>query len=298
MFSGALVAIVTPFAQGRVDEEAFRRLIEFQIENGTNAIIPCGTTGESATMSHDEHKRVVELCIKIVDNRVPVVAGTGSNSTSEALDLTLHAEKAGADAALMVLPYYNKPTQEGVYRHFKTVAEAVRLPIILYNIQSRTGINATPETIARLAKFKNIVGVKEASGNLEQVARIVELCGDEFDVLSGDDGLTLPIMAVGGKGVISVASNVVPKQVAEMTQAWLKGDAAGAKEWHFKLLPLFRALFLETNPIPVKMALNFMGMIGPEMRLPLCPMSADNTKKLKAVLADYDLLPKRRAKRA
>jgi 4-hydroxy-tetrahydrodipicolinate synthase len=290
MFSGALVAIVTPFRRGGVDEKAFRRLIEFQIENGTNAIIPCGTTGESATMSHDEHKRVVELAVKAVDGRVPVVAGTGSNSTAEAVELTRHAHKAGADAALMILPYYNKPTQEGIYLHFKTVAKAVPLPIILYNMPGRTGINAQPETVARLARIKNIVGIKEASANMEQIARIVELCGDGFDVLSGDDAMTLPIMAVGGKGVVSVASNVVPKQVAEMTAAWLKGDAAGARERFFRLLPLFRALFLETNPIPIKMALGFMGLIGPEMRLPLCPMGPENTKKLKAVLADYGLL--------
>jgi 4-hydroxy-tetrahydrodipicolinate synthase len=290
MFSGALVAIVTPFRRGGVDEKAFRRLIEFQIENGTNAIIPCGTTGESATMSHDEHKRVVELAVKAVDGRVPVVAGTGSNSTAEAVELTRHAHKAGADAALMILPYYNKPTQEGIYLHFKTVAKAVPLPIILYNMPGRTGINAQPETVARLARIKNIVGIKEASANMEQISRIVELCGDGFDVLSGDDAMTLPIMAVGGKGVVSVASNVVPKQVAEMTAAWLKGDAAGARERFFRLLPLFRALFLETNPIPIKMALGFMGLIGPEMRLPLCPMGPENTKKLKAVLADYGLL--------
>ena len=290
MFSGALVAIVTPFRRGGVDEKAFRRLIEFQIENGTNAIIPCGTTGESATMSHDEHKRVVELAVKAVDGRVPVVAGTGSNSTAEAVELTRHAHKAGADAALMILPYYNKPTQEGIYLHFKTVAKAVPLPIILYNMPGRTGINAQPETVARLARIKNIVGIKEASANMEQISRIVELCGDGFDVLSGDDAMTLPIMAVGGKGVVSVASNVVPRQVAEMTAAWLKGDAAGARERFFRLLPLFRALFLETNPIPIKMALGFMGLIGPEMRLPLCPMGPENTKKLKAVLADYGLL--------
>ncbi|MBW2091531.1 MAG: 4-hydroxy-tetrahydrodipicolinate synthase, partial [Deltaproteobacteria bacterium] len=216
MFGGAIVAIVTPFSNGQVDEDAFRRLINFQIENGTHAIVPCGTTGESATLSHDEHKRVIEFVIKEVDGRVPVIAGTGSNNTTEAIELTRHAKEVGADGALMILPYYNKPTQEGLYQHFKTVAEAVSLPIIMYNIPSRTGINMLPATVARLAKIENIVGVKESSGDLVQMTQIIEACGDDFDVISGDDPLALPLMAVGGKGVISVASNVVPREVSDM----------------------------------------------------------------------------------
>ncbi|MEE9557232.1 MAG: 4-hydroxy-tetrahydrodipicolinate synthase [Candidatus Adiutricales bacterium] len=290
MFSGAMVAIVTPFSNGKVDEEAFRRLINFQIENGTQAIIPCGTTGESATFTHEEHKFVVEFTIKEVNGRVPVIAGTGSNSTAEAIELTRHAKEAGADAALMICPYYNKPTQEGLYQHFKAVAEAVPMPIIMYNIMARTGVNMVPETVARLAGIDNIVGTKEASGNLQQMTEIIELCGPDFDVISGDDPLTLPLMAVGGTGVISVASNVAPGQVLEMTSAFLNGDLAKAQELNIRLQPLFRALFLETNPIPVKMALGFMGMIDPEMRLPLYPMGPANTEKLKKVLADYGLL--------
>ena len=290
MFSGAMVAIVTPFSNGKVDEEAFRRLINFQIENGTQAIIPCGTTGESATFSHEEHKHVVEFTIKEVNGRVPVIAGTGSNSTAEAIQMTKHAKEAGADAALMICPYYNKPTQEGLYQHFKAVAEAVPMPIIMYNIMARTGVNMVPETVARLAGIDNIVGTKEASGNLQQMTEIIELCGPDFDVISGDDPLTLPLMAVGGTGVISVASNVAPGKVLEMTSAFLNGDLAKARELNLSLQPLFRALFLETNPIPVKMALGFMGMIDPEMRLPLYPMGPANTEKLKKVLADYGLL--------
>jgi len=290
MFSGAMVAIVTPFSNGKVDEEAFRRLINFQIENGTQAIIPCGTTGESATLSHEEHKHVVEFTIKEVNGRVPVIAGTGSNSTAEAIQLTRHAKEAGADGALMICPYYNKPTQEGLYQHFKAVAEAVPIPIIMYNILSRTGVNMVPGTVARLAKIENIVGTKEASGNLQQMTEIVELCDTDFDVISGDDPLTLPLMAVGGKGVISVASNVAPKEVSEMVNAFLQGDLARARDLNVRLQALFRALFLETNPIPVKMALGLMGMIDPEMRLPLYPMGPANTEQLKKTLADYGLL--------
>ncbi|MBW2061245.1 MAG: 4-hydroxy-tetrahydrodipicolinate synthase [Deltaproteobacteria bacterium] len=290
MFGGAMVAIVTPFSNGQVDEDAFRRLINFQIENGTQAIIPCGTTGESATLSHDEHKRVVEFVIKEVDGRIPVVAGSGSNNTIEAIELTRHVQEAGADGALMILPYYNKPTQEGIYQHFKAVAEAVSLPIIMYNIPSRTGVNMLPGTVARLAKIDNIVGVKESSGDLIQMTQIVELCGEDFDLISGDDPLILPVMAVGGKGVISVASNVVPKEISNMISAFREGDLARSREIFLHLQPIFRALFLETNPIPVKMALGFMGMINPEMRLPLYPMGEENTKKLKKVLADYSLL--------
>lgn len=290
MFSGAMVATVTPFANGQVDEDAFGRLVDFQIDNGTDAIIPCGTTGESATLSTAEHKRVVEFVIEAVGKRVPVIAGTGSNNTAEAIEYTKHAKDAGADGALMIMPYYNKPTQEGLYQHFKTVAEAVDIPIIVYNILSRTGVNMLPATLARLAEIDNIVGVKEASGDLAQMAHIVELCGEDFDLLSGDDPLTLPLMAVGGKGVISVAANVVPGMVKELVSSFMAGDIAKSREVSQRLQPLVRALFMETNPIPVKMALGMMGMINDEMRLPMVPMNDENTAKLKKVLMDYGLV--------
>jgi len=291
MFHGVMVAIVTPFSDGRLDEAAFRRLINYQIENGISAIVPCGTTGESATLSYEEHKRVIELAIEEVNGRVPVLAGTGSNSTAEAVALTRHAKEAGADGALMISPYYNKPTQEGIYRHFKTVAEAVApLPIIVYNIPGRTSSNMLPETTARLAEIDNIVGIKEATGDLTQMARTIELCGPDFDVISGDDGLTLPLLAIGGKGVISVACHLAPKQMVEMYNSFTAGDLAKAREIFFKLLPLFRAIFIETNPIPVKTALGMMGLIKPELRLPLCAMSPENEAKLRKVLTDYGLV--------
>lgn len=290
MFEGVLVAIVTPFTKGHVDEAAFRRLINRLIENGVTGIVPCGTTGESTTMSHQEHMRVTEIAIDEVKGRVPVIAGTGSNSTAEAIELTSHAFKAGADAALMVSPYYNKPTQEGLYRHFKAVAEAAPIPIILYNIPGRTASNMLPETIARLSKIDTIVGVKEATGDLNQVARTIELCGPDFCVVSGDDALTLPILAVGGKGVISVAGQVMPARMVAMFNAYKANDLAGCREIFYELLPLFRALFYETNPIPVKTALGMMGQIDPELRLPLCPMSEDNQAKLRQVLSQYGLV--------
>ncbi|MEW5721943.1 MAG: 4-hydroxy-tetrahydrodipicolinate synthase [Thermodesulfobacteriota bacterium] len=291
MFEGVMVAIVTPFRNGRCDEEAFRRLINHLIDQGVSGLVPCGTTGESATMSHPEHRRVTEICIEEVRKRVPVLAGTGSNSTAEAVELTVHAQAAGADGALLVSPYYNKPTQEGIYQHFKAVAEEAKgFPLVLYNIPGRTGSNILPETMARLAKVDGIVGVKEASGDLNQMARVIELCGPDFLVVSGDDSLTLPLLAIGGKGVISVAAQVAPREMVEMYAAFQAGDLARAREIFFRLLPLFRALFMETNPIPVKTALAMMGLIGPEMRLPLCPMSEENQGKLRRVLADYGLV--------
>jgi len=291
MFHGVMVAIVTPFSDGRLDEAAFRRLINHQIDNGISAIVPCGTTGESATLSHEEHKRVIKLAIEEVKGRVPVLAGTGSNSTAEAVALTRHAKEAGADGALMISPYYNKPTQEGIYRHFKAVAEAVApMPIIVYNIPGRTSSNMLPETTARLARIDNIVGIKEATGDLSQMARTIELCGPDFDVVSGDDGLILPLLAIGGKGVISVACHLVPKQMVEMYNSFTAGDLDQARKIFFSLLPLFRAMFIETNPIPVKTALSLMGLIKPEFRLPLCPMSPENEAKLKKVLTDYGLV--------
>lgn len=290
MFKGSIVAIVTPFRDGRVDEEAYRELIEFQIENGTSAIVPCGTTGESATLSMDEHARVIEIAIEAVNKRVPVIAGTGGNSTQEAIELTQHAKKAGADATLQVTPYYNKPTQEGLYQHFKAIAQAVALPQVLYNVPGRTSVNMLPETVARLAELPEVVGIKEASGNLGQMAEIVRLAGDKITLLSGDDNLTLPVLAIGGKGVVSVVANIVPKDNADMVKAWEEGDVKKAQELYYKLLPLCQAMFYETNPIPVKTALALMGKIGPEMRLPLCAMAPANLEKLKKALSRYGLI--------
>ena len=301
MFKGAMVALVTPFsAKGGsasggknlvVDEKKLKEIVEFQIKNGTSAIVPCGTTGESATLSYEEHERVIELVIKTVNKRVPVIAGTGSNNTIEAIMLTAHAKSAGADASLQVTPYYNKPTQEGIYRHFKSIAEEIDLPVIIYNIASRTGVNITPETMARLSKVKNIVGVKESSGNLEQMSLIRALCGEDFDLISGDDALTLPVLAIGGAGVISVVSNIVPADVSEMVSMFKKGDIAGAQRVHYKLLPLIKAMFIETNPIPVKTAMALMGMIDtPDLRLPMCAMSEGNLAILKKALKDYGLI--------
>jgi 4-hydroxy-tetrahydrodipicolinate synthase len=290
MFKGAIVAIVTPFKNGQVDENALRELIEFQIANGTDGIVPCGTTGESPTLTHEEHDRVIEITIDAVKKRVPVIAGTGSNSTAEALRLTKHAYEAGADGALLVNPYYNKPTQEGLYQHYKLIAESVPIPIIPYNIQSRTGINMSPELVARLAKIKNIVGIKEASGSIKQMSDVIGLCGDDFDVLSGDDLFTLPLMAMGGKGIISVLSNVAPADMAAIVDAIEVKDFAKAKQLHHKMSPLIDALFIEVNPVPVKAALSLMGKIQYEVRLPLCKMSDANFDKLKKVMINYGLI--------
>lgn len=290
MFKGSIVAIVTPFKEGRVDEETYRELIEFQIENGTSAIVPCGTTGESATLDMAEHSRVIDIAVEAVNKRVPVIAGTGGNSTSEAIELTAHAKKAGADATLQVTPYYNKPTQEGLYRHFKAIAEAVPLPQVLYNVPGRTGVNMLPETVARLAEFSEVVAIKEASGDLGQMAEIVRLAGDKITLLSGDDNVILPVLSVGGKGVVSVVANIVPAETAAVVRAWEEGDMAKAQTLFLKLLPLCKAMFYETNPIPVKTSLALMGKIGDEMRLPLCPMAPANLEKLKKALADYGLL--------
>jgi 4-hydroxy-tetrahydrodipicolinate synthase len=291
MFKGSLVALVTPFKNGKVDEKKLRELIDFQIKNGTTGIVPCGTTGESATLSFEEHDRVIEITIEQARKRVPVIAGTGSNSTAEAVMLTKHAASSGADASLQVAPYYNRPTQKGLYEHFKAIAEAADIPLILYNIASRTGVNIEPETVARLAKeCKNIVGIKEASGNLEQMSRIKALCPPDFDLLSGDDGLTLPVLAVGGTGVISVVANIVPKDTADLVAEFEKGNIAGAQQMHYRLLPLIKALFIETNPIPVKTAMGMLGLCAPELRLPMCAMSEDNAEKLKKALKDYGLL--------
>jgi len=291
MFKGSIVAIVTPFLNGKIDEKKLRELIEFQIKNGSSGIVPCGTTGESATLSFQEHDHVIEITIDQVKKRVPVIAGTGSNSTEEAIMLTKHAEKSGADASLQVSPYYNRPTQKGLYEHFKAVADAVGIPIILYNIAGRTGVNIEPETIARLANdCKNILGVKEASANLDQMSRIKAICPPNFALMSGDDSLTLPILSIGGTGVISVVANIVPRDVADMVAAFIKGDIKKARELHYKLLPITKALFIETNPIPVKTAMGLMGMCAPDLRLPMCTMVPENLDKLKKALKDYGLL--------
>src|SRR5262252_1748028 len=286
MFTGSFVAIVTPFRRGKIDEQAFGSLIEWQIANGTNGIVPCGTTGESATLSHEEHHRLIELTVEVVNRQVPVIAGTGSNSTDEAIALTRHAKDAGAEAALLITPYYNKPTQEGLYRHYKAVAEAVDLPLVLYNIPGRTGVNMLPATVARLAVMRNIVGIKEGSGSVQQASEIAQTCGDRLTVLSGDDVLTLPMMAVGAKGVITVTANVMPKEMAQLTASFLAGRIEEARQLHFKLSPLFAVLFCETNPIPIKEALGLMGRIDPELRLPLCSMGTENRNQLTRVMKE------------
>jgi len=290
MFSGAITAIVTPFKDNRVDEEAFRELIEFQIASGIDGIVPCGTTGESSTLSHEEHDRVIEIVIDAVKKRVPVIAGTGSNSTDEALRLTRHAYEAGADGALMVCPYYNRPTQEGLYQHFKIIAETIPIPIVPYNIPGRTGVNLLPETVARLSKIDNIVGIKEASGSLRQMNDVVSLCGDDFAVLSGDDYFTLPLLLLGGKGVVSVISNVAPADMAALIDSFTAGDIKRARQLHDKMVPLIDALFLETNPVPVKAALAVMGKISYDVRLPLYKMSDGNYEKLKKAMGNYGLI--------
>lgn len=290
MIEGVLPAIITPFTKdNEIDREGLRRNIEFLIENGVSGIVPCGTTGESATLSFEEHKKVIEISIEC--SGVPVVAGTGSNNTTEALELTAFAMDAGADAALLITPYYNKPNDRGMLAHFRKIANEVELPLILYNVPSRTGINLKPELVAELAKESNIAGIKEASGNLEQITRIIELTKDEdFVVLSGDDALTLPIMAIGGKGVISVAANVAPRLVVSMVEAFNRGDMDEARKLHLKLAPLIRAVFLETNPIPIKKAVELIGLAAGNLRLPLAPISEENEKKLKAALNDLHLL--------
>jgi 4-hydroxy-tetrahydrodipicolinate synthase len=284
-FQGSFVAMVTPFRNGKVDEAKLR------VAHGTDGLIPCGTTGESPTLSHDEHHRVVELVIEAARGRIRVVAGTGSYSTSDAIEMTKHAERAGAAGALVVNPYYNKPTQEGLYRHFRAVAESVAIPILVYNIQSRTAINVETDTMARLARdVKNIVGVKEASGSLDQMSQVIAACGPDFSVLSGDDNITLPLLAIGGSGVVSVIANIVPRETADLVHAALDGDWKRARDLHFRLFPLARAAFLETNPIPIKEAMAMAGMLEPEFRLPMCRMSDANREKLRAILKPYGLI--------
>jgi 4-hydroxy-tetrahydrodipicolinate synthase len=290
-FQGSIVAMVTPFRNGKIDEPKVKELVALHVKSGTDAIVPCGTTGESPTLSHDEHRHMVELTVAAAAGRIPVIAGTGSNSTSEAIDLTKHAERAGVQGALVVNPYYNKPTQEGLYRHFRTVAEASTLPILVYNIQGRTAVNIETDTMARLARdAQNIVGVKEASGSLDQMSQVILACGPDFSVLSGDDNITLPLLVIGGRGVISVIANIVPRETSEMVHAALDGDWKRARELHYKLFPLARAAFLETNPIPIKEAMAMAGMLEPEFRLPMCRMGDANRQKLRAILESYGLV--------
>jgi 4-hydroxy-tetrahydrodipicolinate synthase len=291
MFKGSMVAIITPFTtEGRVDEAKYRQLIEFQIENGTDVIVPCGTTGESATLDYQEHDHVIRICIEQVAKRVPVIAGTGSNSTAEAIALSQHAKEMGADGVLLVSPYYNKPTQEGLYQHYKKIAETVALPQVLYNVPSRTGMNMEAKTTIRLAEFANVVAIKEASGNITQSGEILAAAGDKIDVLSGDDFLTLPLMACGAKGVISVTANIMPKEVKAMVTAIQEGRWDDARKMHLSMLEIHNAMFIESNPVPVKTAASLMGKCGADVRLPLVDMQQATLAKLKSVMQGYGLI--------
>jgi len=290
MFQGSYVAIVTPFKAGKIDEEAYKKLIEMHAKAGTDGIVPAGTTGESPTLTPEENEYLVELTVKFVNKRMKVMAGTGSNSTAEAVEYSVAAEKAGADACLVVSPYYNKPTQKGLYEHFKAVANSVKIPIVVYNIMSRTGVNVATPTLAKLAKdCPNIKGVKEASGDLSQMSEVIQACGPDFDVLSGDDALTLPLMAVGGRGIISVVANIIPADVKAMVDAFAKGDVKKARELHYKMFQLVKTMFVETNPIPVKAAAAMMGLIGPEIRLPMTVPDAASLDKIRAAMREYGL---------
>lgn len=290
MFTGSGVALVTPFKDGEIDEEALRSHIEDQIQKGTSFLVPCGTTGESATLTHQEHDRVVDITVEVAAGRVKVLAGAGSNSTEEAIRLTQHAKKSGADGVLHINPYYNKPTQEGLYRHFLAITQTVDIPVILYNIPSRTGINMSPETMARLAKIDTILGVKEATGSLVQVSEILQTCGEDFLILSGEDALTFPMLALGAHGAISVTANLVPERCTAMFKAVYDNDWKGARSIHFELLELNRVLFIETNPAPVKTALSLMGRMEADLRLPLAPLTSSHLDELTKALKSYHLI--------
>lgn len=290
MFKGSIVAIVTPFKKGKFDEKAYGDLIEWHISQGTHGIVPCGTTGEASTLDFEEHYRVIEVAVKAANKRIPIIAGTGANSTDEALEITKKAKKLGADGALLVTPYYNKPTQEGLYRHYKLIAEKVDIPMVLYNVPGRTAVNMLPSTVARLAECKNIVAIKEATGDMKQASELIRLCGDRINVISGDDFTTFPMLALGGKGAISVTANIAPKDSADMFNEWEKGNISKARKLHYKLEPLNSAMFIETNPIPVKTALALMGRIQEEFILPLCEMSPANKEKLKGILKNAGLI--------
>ena len=284
MFSGAFTAMVTPFRNGEVDVEALEGMVEFQIHNGIHGLVPCGTTGETPALSEAEDRVVIETVVRVANGRVPVVAGSGSNSTDMAIKYTRMAEEAGADGSLQVAPYYNKPTQEGLFRHFAAVAENTSLPLVLYNIPGRTSVTINADTIGRLAEIPNVVGVKESTLSMNMASDIRALCGEEFGILSGDDPVTLPLMALGGVGVISVASNVAPAAVSDMVRNLLDGNWERGRELHYALLPLFRALFVETNPIPVKSAASILGLCSDEMRLPMVPLSGENLETLRRVM--------------
>ena len=290
MFRGSIVALITPFRDGGVDESAYRALIDWQINEGTEALVPCGTTGESPTLDHAEHKRVVEVCIEAAAGRVPVIAGSGSNSTAEAIELTQHAKDAGAAAALVVTPYYNKPTQEGLFRHYQAIAESVDLPIIIYNIPPRSVIDMSVETMARLAKLPNIIGVKDATADLTRPIRTRLAAGPDFCQLSGEDGTALPFLAAGGHGCISVTANVAPARCAEMQRAWRRGDLATAMAMQDKLMPLHAALFCESNPAPVKYAASLLGRCSPETRLPLAPLSEASKETVRRAMTAVGLV--------
>jgi len=288
MFNGSIVAMVTPFKDGEVDYDKLGELVQYHIDNGTNAIIPCGTTGESPTLTHREHGEVIGKVIEAAAGRIPVIAGTGSNNTSEAVSMTRHAKETGADGSLIITPYYNKPTQQGIYEHYKAILEEVDIPIIIYNVPSRTGVSISAETVARLAEFDNIVAIKEATGDIDQASQILNLC--DITVLSGDDSLTLPIMSIGGKGVVSVLANILPREVSELTSSFLKGEIENAQRLHNSLFPICKAMFIETNPIPVKTAMKLLGSLNGEMRLPLCDMSDEHKRQLKIALEKYGLV--------
>ena len=290
MFKGVFVAIVTPFKNGKIDEEALRGLIDYQISGGVDGIVPCGTTGESATLNHEEHDQVIRIAVDACKGKASVLAGTGSNSTQEAIQLSRNAKNAGADGLLQITPYYNKPNQEGLYHHFSSIADAVDLPIVLYNVPSRTSVNMVPETVVRLAKTENIVGIKEASGSLQAISKIIDNCGKDFTVLSGDDPLLWPILAIGGKGVISVTANILPAKVAALCKAAAIGDIAEARSLHYELMDINDSLFIDTNPIPVKAALHLMGKIENELRGPLIELSKDTLERLKKAMACHGLL--------
>ena len=292
MFNGSYVALVTPFRKGRLDEVRLKSLVEFHVEHGSDGLVPCGTTGESPTLSHDEHRRVVEVVVKAARGRIPVMAGAGSNSTQESLELVRHAHKVGAQGALLVVPYYNKPTAAGLYAHFKTIAKATPLPLVLYNIPSRTGINMPVETVVRLAEdCRTLVGIKEASGSVDYASQLLATLGaDRFVVLSGDDSLTLPLMSVGARGVISVLANILPEAVSELCRSAAHGDYERARELHLQTFPLVRMLFVETNPIPVKTAMGALGLCRDELRLPLAPIGPENRRKLLDALKTCPLL--------
>ena len=290
MFKGVFVAVVTPFKNGKIDEEALRGLIDFQIAGGVDGIVPCGTTGESATLNHQEHDQVIRIVVDACKGKASVLAGTGSNSTQEAIELSKNAKNAGADGLLQITPYYNKPNQKGLYQHFSSIADAVDLPIVLYNVPSRTSVNMSPETVVGLAKIKNIVGTKEASGSLQAISKIIDNCGDNFTVLSGDDPLLWPILAIGGKGVISVTANILPAKVAALCKAAAIGDMAEARSLHYELMDISDSLFIDTNPIPVKAALQLMGKIKNELRGPLIELSNDPLERLKKAMAFHGLL--------